>query len=874
MAVDHFQATKTAEGTGLGTGASTSASESLPDGVLGLGRYEVVSVLGKGSFGVVCEVLDTQLQRRVALKVLPGRDAAAEGDLLREARAIAKLAHPNVVMVHEVGTTEDGRLFVTMELVQGETLKEWGARSHSIKEVLSTYIQAGRGLAAIHGAKLVHGDFKPANVLVGDDGRVRVADFGLARLHDPTRTISTGGGAGPRPEGVGTPAYMAPEQHRGEPADARSDQFAFCVALFQAIYGWHPFPALTYADLVERVLNGRVRVPARQGSVGSWSERRVPSWLAHALQRGLEVDPQRRWPSMDALVTELGRDRGRVWRRVTAAIGMAGFLAAGYLGGGRARDAPPEFCGASANDVRQVWTPQSRDRVRSALLGTGVSYAEETWTRVETQLDQYMSDWDQARDLACSELVEGGTRPLFEYRERCLVLRLTEASSLVDVLAKADGAVVEHAAEAASALRPPSSCLERGGADLELDPPTADQIEAVERVRRSLSRVAALRRSGRVNPGLDEVRLLMEDARELDYPPLSAEVRLEYAKLLNHAGKFTEGVAQSKATTFLARGTRHYGVAADAAAVTLAMLSDLGRYDDALRWRDEAAQAVSRVGEDSIYYAYLQNNLGSLWMRNGEFDKGRDHYLAALELKKQLLPEQDPDLARTYNDLGVAYEEHGLLEGAEEFHRQALAIFESGLGPSNPITGNSHFNLAEVALRRGALDVAAFHVGKARSIWEPALGVESPLLGFADVVEAEVMLEKHAYVDAAGLARRAAESLESSFSAQHPAVGRALRIEGRALMDGGELDAGLAQLERAVSVLSTYTGGQAARAKLDLALALRRSSRRDHRAVTLAREARVQLSGLGVGWRGHLREADLLLRELGVDPVGGPQETR
>ena len=187
---------------------SPGADEAVPPLDGAIERYLIVGVLGAGAIGVVHAAYDPQLRRRVALKVLrPSASAAGAPDLLREARAMAMLQHPNVIAVHDVGDA-GGRLFVAMELVDGMTLRQWLARSRSPAEAIAALVQAGRGLAAAHAAGLVHRDFKPDNVLVGHDGRVRVTDFGLARLGDDRDARR-----------AGTPAYMAPEQLTSSPPE-------------------------------------------------------------------------------------------------------------------------------------------------------------------------------------------------------------------------------------------------------------------------------------------------------------------------------------------------------------------------------------------------------------------------------------------------------------------------------------------------------------------------------------------------------------------------------------------------------------------------------------------------------------------------------
>ncbi len=275
-----------------------------------VGRYVLVEQLGHGGMGVVHKAYDPMLGRLVAIKLLHRRDSdEAAGRFRREAQAIAQLAHPNVVAVHDVGTI-DGELFIAMEYVDGERLTDWlRAPERTREQVLDAFLQAASGLAAAHDVELVHRDFKPDNVLVGRDGRVRVADFGLARLQsdagDPadgatsgdalSLAVTTAGAI------IGTPPYMAPEQHRGDPIDARADQFAFCAAMYEALAGERPFRGESYQELAENIVSGRARpLP---------SHAHVPAWLRQLIETGLATSPDDRFASMHHIIAELTRDR-------------------------------------------------------------------------------------------------------------------------------------------------------------------------------------------------------------------------------------------------------------------------------------------------------------------------------------------------------------------------------------------------------------------------------------------------------------------------------------------------------------------------------------------------------------------------------------
>lgn len=346
------------EGTAPDTVPGTPPADELPPGIV-LDRYIILHRIGTGGMGVVYAAHDPDLDRRIAIKLLHPRGPAQDGGrerLQREAQAMARLSHPAVVPVFDVGSHGD-RLFVAMALVEGQTLGHWLRQNHpGWRDALAIVMHAGRGLAAAHGAGIVHRDFKPDNVLVGRDARVQVTDFGLARLTDDE--VSTDPADAPpralparltRPGAImGTPAYMAPEQHLGRPASARADQFSFCVALYEAIYGQHPFRGDERDDVpsalavAAEVMSGRVRPPPR----GT----KVPTRLHRILLRGLAVDPERRWPSVDALLDALEQAatrRGR-WPPRVAAAGVIAAAALTSVWLGRARDTPAAHSGPAA----------------------------------------------------------------------------------------------------------------------------------------------------------------------------------------------------------------------------------------------------------------------------------------------------------------------------------------------------------------------------------------------------------------------------------------------------------------------------------------------------------------------------------------------
>lgn len=306
-----------------------------------IAHFEILRVLGRGAMGIVLSARDTRLNRDVAIKVVRPYEGdispdATKARLLREAQAMANLRHPNVVTVYEAGEVE-GQVFMAMEQIEGgdlrrhvEELRDEGDLDWRM--VLELFAAAGRGLAAAHEQGLVHRDFKTDNVLVDDKGRVLVTDFGIVAQDDSSpeevrrstskmfvQHLTIGDSS------IGTPAYMAPEQHRSGEVDERADQFAFCASLYEALYGQLPFAGTTLPEYLDNVEAGAIRDPE-----GGWS---VPNWLRDALLRGLSREPDKRFASMNELLGELGHDPAQHGRlgsreRIIFAMGLAAFAVA------------------------------------------------------------------------------------------------------------------------------------------------------------------------------------------------------------------------------------------------------------------------------------------------------------------------------------------------------------------------------------------------------------------------------------------------------------------------------------------------------------------------------------------------------------------
>jgi hypothetical protein len=455
-----------------------------------VGRYAILEPIGVGGMAVVYAAHDPQLDRRVALKLLrpfpDGGSALAElrRRLSREAQTMARLSHPNAVAVYDAGDFED-QVYIAMELVEGRTLNQWLRESRrSWREVLGVFVDAGRGLAAAHAVGVVHRDFKPDNVLVAWDGSVQVTDFGLARtatLSEEAVGAAVASDAAPlvslTGRLVGTPAYMAPEQYRGQPADARTEVFTFCVALFEALYGRRPFPGETLEELRTAVLDGRVQAQASAG---------VPPRVRRALLKGLRADPSERYSSMEALLSDLSRDTARRWRGAAIAAFFASALAAvAFIAG---REDPAAACRQAGRNLAGLWDRSRKRTMAAAFLRAGGPDATLAWQKAERALDAYAGGWVRMYEEACTaaRVQAVQSEQVFELRRRCLLRRLDDLGSVAGTLLEADAQIVALASAVVGSLPDLATC--------------ADVPTLRSRVGRDEMRIETIR-VGRLEPG-------------------------------------------------------------------------------------------------------------------------------------------------------------------------------------------------------------------------------------------------------------------------------------------------------------------------------------------------------------------------------------
>jgi len=699
-----------------------------------IGRFTVLSGLGEGGMGIVYSAYDDQLDRKVAVKVLRGdtmrRDPQARERLLREAQAMARLSHPNIVTVHEVGS-QDGEIFIAMEFVRGHSLGGWlQASPRTWREVVAAIVQAGRGLAAAHAAGLIHRDFKPANVLVATDGVVKVLDFGLARAVDspspealaPLRAAaSTSLDTALTRTGtvLGTPAYMAPEQHLGEPATEKSDQFSFCVSLYEALYDQSPFDTTSLLALTHSVTQGQIRDPPASAA--------VPAALLQIIHRGLALDPGKRFPSMPALLLALERtlERRRVPWFVLAGlavlIGAAGFSAASLR--------PAEdVCGAARGELLGLWDEATAEATRAGVLATKVPFAADTWTRVRPRLDAYAQGLVDMRVDACRAHEESrSSMRLFDMRTACLDQRHSSLAAFVAILQRADADVVGNAAAAAAALPSIAACGDtRALAHAVALPDDPALALRVTQIRGTLAEAQAHESAGQSARGLDLVRGL--DLDGIDDRPTLAEVALRRGSLLSEAGHHESADAELSDGLRLALASGH-----DLMAASIATRRDFVRAARLQRARDVLDDAPVTEGLIARLEGYEPgpgpelrgdhlNNLGIASAILGRQQTASGHFEASIRARTAALGADHPQVVFALGNLGLNLLFFDDPVAAANKLESAFQAAEAGLGPNHP-------HLALLAINLGTARLALEQYRAASQAFDRALALQTALLG-------------------------------------------------------------------------------------------------------------------------------------------------
>ncbi|HZX93306.1 MAG TPA: serine/threonine-protein kinase [Myxococcales bacterium] len=779
-----------------------------------IGRYVVSHLLGSGGMGAVYAGSDPELGRRVAIKLLHdgGTGPAVEGDgrLLHEARSMARLVHPNVVRIYDVGVHAQ-RPFIAMELVEGRTLRRWLLEvPRSTEEIVTAFVAAGRGLSAAHEAGLLHGDFKPDNVLVARDDRVEVGDFGLARPLD----LSAAGAS--EPVG-GTPAYLAPEVLKGLRPSAASDQFSFCVCLWEGLHGRRPFEGRTPEQLLEQV-QARKALPASSG--------KVPARLRRLLLRGLDPDPSARHPSMAALLHAVDRRP----RRTRMLVGVA--LAAGAALGLAFMLVRPtlERCSGARAELLPTWGEARRTALSSAFHARG---QDAGWAVVDRALGRFGAAWVDVHTRSCrATRVEGHqSEDVLERRSRCLAHQREVVAALGDVWLNAPAELLAKAPLALASLPLPAACDGDALLNAERTPDPAPQIaDKVPEVRLRLATVSARLAAGDASAALALAREASRDSRALDYAPLEAEALLELSLALQQHGDLDEAEQTFRDAMLAAAVARHEQVLAESL-VLLARLVGVtrARLDDGEILLSRAAPAVARLGDlklgsdlemlrgslrldrgdaegaraifsaqlpvlelilgkDHPAVGELHHSLFLVAHRLGHNEEARAQAEAALRVLERALPPHHPKIGSAVMDLATTEAELGNLASAHGLFERAVLVAEKNQGPEGPTAAGPLANLASVLGMEGDLSGAHAAMERALRISTATRGPRHPLTAHLELTLGDLDWKAGSVAGALDHLGRAAELREQQFGRHHADTAEVLAILGRARIDAGEPD--------------------------------------------------------------------------------------
>ncbi len=747
-----------------------------------IGHFTILDRLGAGGMGIVYAAYDVELNRKVAIKLLrvaPGQDQSiGRARLMREAQAMAKVDHANVVTVFEVGK-HCGDVYIAMEFIDGDTFGGWRARTRAgWREVIDVLGLAARGLAAAHAQGLVHRDFKPDNVMVGRDGRVRVMDFGLVRSDAEPGSTShcepqTGsnidapdtslGDPGLTKVGsmVGTPAYMAPEQFTREPTDARTDQFSFCVTLWEALFGERPFEGDSILTLGMHVTEG-IRKPTPKSSS-------VPSWLLRVCERGLSTDPAARYESMRALLgaVESGRRRSKRRWMALAATTLAVGASAVWVGGVVAQRRGIQACEAAGNEIDEVWNDAARSRLRDAFEPLGEEASSRPLASASRLLDDMSGSWSGARTEACLRARVRGewAQDVHERALWCLdEQRRTLGATLEAVADTRERAVLLQFVPALSELGGVDDCLEEDALRVRTLPPSSARSRVVE-LRDELASLDALLLTAQFGKAVEASEAVVARPDAGMWAPLHAELLLRLGRALAARGDLD--VAESHLEDgYLEAVESQRSDIASAVALELAnvlgsrlnepergmlwmrlaevherarrqtplrraghlhrrssLLKELERFDESEAGYLKALTLFEEeLGSDHLLIARTRSNLGNLYQELSRFDEAMTQYEVALAIRRETLGEAHPDVAQTLVGMANTRGSMGAYEEALALHQRALGIFEDALGDEHVLVALSLGTLAGAHIDMGQLGPALDHATRSAKIYEAQLG--------------------------------------------------------------------------------------------------------------------------------------------------------
>lgn len=656
--------------------------------------------------GAVYAARDPELDRNVAIKVLHlGKDQSERQTerLLREGRALARLTHPNVVTVFDVGR-HDGSVFIAMELIDGPTLRDWLTPLVAWKQRVEVFLEAGRGLAAVHDCGLLHLDFKPSNVMIDASGRVRLADFGLAAGDlDNERSDSAADSIVDSAEVDisrvrGTPDYMAPEQQAGK-VTAAADQFAFCVSLYEALCGRHPFGKATTA--VERLTSIAMEEPSPLDASG------LPPRIGQALARGLARNPEDRWPTLPELLDELEAALNPKRTSRWIAVGGAVVISVGALTWVTNRGSQAVQCPTAEAKLAQIWSDADERELSRTQAAFEVAHGGLP-EGLAPALEHKATEWSRAWSAACEAAQKAAEEQVQEANRvlDCLGAQQVAIEGTIDLFLGADDATLVRGLGIVQELDPPSSCTDDGPF---VPPPPPDQRAAVAEVRAQLERAKLERRAGHPKEAIAIGEAAMERAEAIGYAPLSVEVLLECGDLHSdlQVSAQAEPLLERAAWLALESGDERAAVAAFIALVGAGRAID--RIDETLDWAQRARSLLEQQ-EDHVAEAQLEAKLSFAMWNLGRVTEALEHAERARTISATM-PEELELAEDTSHVLAIALTGTNL-EKAKAVAERLVASRSARFGPLHPRTASSQMVLATILGELGrAKEAVELHDG-------------------------------------------------------------------------------------------------------------------------------------------------------------------
>ncbi|MCA9694764.1 MAG: tetratricopeptide repeat protein, partial [Myxococcales bacterium] len=679
---------------------------------------------------------------------------------------------------------------------------------------------------------------------------------------------------------TGTPAYMAPEQYLHHKVDARTDQFSFCVALYEGLYGERPFVGQTVAAVRKQVIHGII---ADEPSGAD-----VPPWLRKIVVRGLSVHPAERYASMDALLAELSNDpdlhRQRNRRRVLLGVSGAALIAASVMGYRFALkaglDGSRELeCKAAATRLKGIWDDRRKAEIRDAFLATKLPYAQTTWEKVEAKLDDYTRSWSETHDEACrtAETGQGQSLRLRELSLTCLDERHSAIGTLSGLLVQADATTVNQAMAMTRSLGDLELCADperllARAVDLPEDPAMR---EAIKLARKRLDEAELRQLAGQYESGLQLATELTESADELEFLPLRAEAWLRRGALEEKSGDYANAEFSLRRALWAAEAGRHDEVAVDGLTLLLGVVGDrLARHEDTKALTERLTAALARLGDDNLRKAQAYNTIGRVYASQGEYEEAVKLQLKAVRLGEQLFDGGNHPVVATFLlDLGQAHESLDHDDEARARYERALAILEESLGERHPDVAAPLTSLGNIANAHEDYETARKHFERVLEILESTVDADHPGMAHALYGLGVVYEHRSRWQRAERYFTRALDIWSQAQGPDHPQNALALLGRCRIQARKGSFSKALADCERALAIrdLKTLDPGMRGEARFELARVRweansRRGAEGDtadglKQALKLAREAREEYEKQQPRDREVIAEIDGWLKE-------------